>query len=377
MNITDTHNKLLADQRHHATAEARPHHGANRGTHHAGQERSHVGNIQGLDKLFLDKLRPQQASSFLAQHINRGLRENFQLEQPQHRGFANQSEEPRTAINQIIQTASQALRKLIPEHGVESAAQKVRDNIDQNYNEATDIFGVFGNLAKETRQRLQEARELLDKAYQQAPLNGDARETEELFVNSRQYTSQTNTSLSIETTDGDRITIDLSHSLERSSKQLTYDTNGKSLSYRENQKNESYQLNIHVEGNLDEDEKKAVGQLIKQLNEAGEQHDKGNSQDALKLAGELAFDSNIIKSFDYEKSTGSSLENTSYIQQQTATPLSVEEAPVSNIIQEFSFLPFKDMRKAVQAFLDKLAEFRVSLDETLSKPPSTPVTEEA
>ena len=57
--------------------------------------------------------------------------------------------------------------------------------------------------------------------------------------------------------------------------------------------------------------------------------------------------------------------------------LLLEETPVSNIIEEYSFLPFKDMRKAVNALLDKLAEFRASLDETLSKPPTTPVTEEA
>lgn len=370
MNITDIHNRLDTDIRQHTPAGTRP-------AQTTGDDSSRSNNLNNVDRLFLNNLKPQQATDFLAQHINRGLREGFQLNQPTPHGFVDESGNPRAAINQIIQTANQALRKLIPDHGVESAAQQVRGNVDQGYSEAIDIFSVFGNIAKETRERLAEARDMLDKAYQQAPLNGNVAETEALFIDSSRHSSQSSTSLSIETADGDIVTIDLSHSLEQSSSQFSYETAGKSLNYRESEKNESIEINIHVKGNLDEDEKKAIGQLVKQLNQVGNQHDNGQQQDALQLAGNLSYDSSIIKSFDYAHSVEDSSENASYTQQQTSTPLAVEEAPVSNIIETYSFLPFKDMRMAVNAILEKLAEFRASLDESRNESPATPVKEEA
>jgi hypothetical protein len=105
-------------------------------------------------------------------------------------------------------------------------------------------------------------------------------------------------SLRLRTADGDAVTIKMSadHS---GSAQLTYgigrDGSGASLS---RQGSESSSLQFSVEGELDEDELRALNDLLTQVGTISEQFFQGDLGRAFELATELSFDRSEIASFD-------------------------------------------------------------------------------
>lgn len=325
-----------------------------------------------VDRLFLNNMRPQQATDFLAQHINRRLGKQFAIQPLQTPAFVQNYDNTAATANRILQMANHAFHKISGEQGISAAASKVRNQIDQGYNEAMQNFSVFGKLAPETQDSLSAVRELLDNAYQHAPLNGDVEQTQNLFAQAHSVSSSLNSSLSIETAEGDVITIELSHSLSQTTSTIRGDNGRHQLNIAQRENSENFELNINVEGNLNEEEKAAVAQLVQQLSQVEQQQNLGHEQAAQQQADSLVYDRSIISAFNFSQQEVTTEKTVELTSNQPARLTSESTTPAeTNILQEiedkYQQLPVKNLHQTVIAIMKRLQEFRELLDNSVSK----------
>ncbi len=107
-------------------------------------------------------------------------------------------------------------------------------------------------------------------------------------------------SLSIQTADGDKIT--LSFQREQGSSATAYATrgSGNSSSGASFIEYQSSSLSFSVEGNLDDGEKKAIASLVKDVEHLANRFFDGNVQAAFKQASRLGFDNQQLASFSLD-----------------------------------------------------------------------------
>lgn len=164
--------------------------------------------------------------------------------------------------------------------GIEKARNLINEGLDKTENELDDAAQARSNIP-------------------------NSRASHAIDANFSNYLSQANSSdLSITTADGDIVNISFSAFKEsQSSRHLSYfsqqDTNG--ISYQKNSASSSgMNFSFSVEGELDEDELKAIHSLIEDISKIENDFFSGDIDKVFNKAVELGYDEEQLSSFNLE-----------------------------------------------------------------------------
>lgn len=195
-----------------------------------------------------------------------------------------------------------------------SMMEQARKGIDEGFAQARTEIGEMGEVNDETD-------EGIDKSYQliQAGLSRfedrllKPEDLGQLSVSSAElnYSLTKSSSLSIQTNDGDTVTIDFAQALsyQKSQQNASYSTtdeNGQSTQVNYSQSSESrFQavgFSFSVEGELDDDEKAAIGALVKDVSKLADEFFNGDLDKAFEQATQLGFDESELSGFSLQMS---------------------------------------------------------------------------
>ena len=277
---------------------------------------------------------------------------------------------------------------------LESMFDQARSGVAQGIDEAKTQLSDLNLLDEDLEQGIENSRSLIndgiDKLYQNTFSNDEqdiaaTKSNNELFsaeqlglssiaqsYSKDQYHSQSLSSdLTIETADGDLVTISFSHIQEHMASQresYAADQSGQRYSYASS--SSSYQelnFSFSIEGSLDEDEQKAIGDLIKDISKLQKEFFDGDVNKAFEQALKLGFDSKELNGFslDLEKTTTSIVSQT-YQEVAQSTPgandLARYTRPLFDFAEQFKQLEqqsnalFGDQFDHLQQLMDKVFE---------------------
>ncbi|MFT4927888.1 MAG: hypothetical protein ACI8WB_004002 [Phenylobacterium sp.] len=191
---------------------------------------------------------------------------------------------------------------------------KAREGIDEGFAQARKELGEMGEM----NDGLSEG---IDKSYQQIQ-DGLGRVDDRLFkpqdlselsVSSAElnYSLSKSSSITIKTNDGDTVNIDFAEvlSYQNSQKNAAYsgfDDNGNAIdmSYSESSESRFHAtgFSFSVEGELDDDEKAAIGALVQDVSKLAEEFFNGDLDKAFKQATQLGYDQSELSGFSLEMS---------------------------------------------------------------------------
>ncbi len=181
------------------------------------------------------------------------------------------------------------------EEKLQDMLMQARKGVEQGFNDAREILtglGVFeGKIKDNANQTLDLIQQGLDRMEGKAPADS---ESLAIAASSHQERSL---SLEIRTQDGDLITLSM-ESMRSSSQSASLERNtdgGRFTSSHQTQARDSIQFS--VQGNLDEDEKQALNDLIKKVDHFSDKFFDGNISNILQHASKLGFDEGEIAGF--------------------------------------------------------------------------------
>jgi hypothetical protein len=178
-------------------------------------------------------------------------------------------------------------------------------------------------------------------------------------LDSESYTSNSkNSDLSITTTDGDIISISFSELQQYASKEsYQYEEGSKGVAENYSMSSSEYHevnFSYSVDGELDEEEKKAIEALIKDVNSLQKDFFRGNVDQAFEKALELGFDNEQISNFSMDLQQT----QTSYVSQ-SYTEVAEYDVKVLSSTN-------KELRPLID-FLEQFKQLQEKADSLLSK----------
>ncbi len=197
----------------------------------------------------------------------------------------------------------------LPETQRDEVLQQARAGVEQGFAEARGILDELGVLGGEIAANVDRTYGLIQAGLERLAAPSDpppaVQSAAVASLQSLSYETSQTTRIQIETRDGDRVTIDVSRlaGVSRSSIALEgaslSETGAQSLSLRATQESRytSASLAYSVQGELDADEEKAIGQLIKRIDHLSDRFYAGNVQAAFKQAVNLNYDRDELAGF--------------------------------------------------------------------------------
>ncbi len=229
---------------------------------------------------------------------------------------------PTAIADRIIGFVAQGLgnyRNARPEADDSGYFSQVRQGIEQGFSDARDILRSLGLFQKqvvdeidETYSLINEGLDRLQQAVQQS--------TNQNITSSAQYQgvavkSSRTTEISIQTKEGDSVTISLNQSFESGRSGYQFETGGIRISEFEKHRSYNSILNISVDGNLNDKELKEVNHLLKKINKVANRFFHGNVKGAFRHALKLGLDTSQISSFSVDLTTEKSIQAVTAYQQ--------------------------------------------------------------
>lgn len=266
---------------------------------------------------------------------------------------------PEAVANRILNFIGGAAEQRRSEEGDEAAADMLkaaRSGIERGFAEAKDVLENLGVFQDQVKTNAEQTHSLLNNGMD----DFDTRLAEGLsllpepstsqvqFAHSTEsYAERQSTELKIKTRDGDIVTINIEKSQDYSSSQSAYQDGSNQISSSEQNFSQSKGLRYTVEGNLDEDELKAIDDLVGEVKELSDNFFNGDSQAALHHAMDIGFDNSEIASFAV---------NMSHSQTTTATQTYAEVRDMNNT--QSSFLPEKQLTNLLAPLADIMKDMR-------------------
>jgi len=376
--------------------------------HHHGQkhfDNNDLANIsKKLNSLTQDQVSTHHNSSVAMKSVFRALSSSFasfnqqSLDAPKG-DFENKTEEeqPNFDFNKVSQNVLDFVSSRIKNEKSKGASDEkiatlftqARQGIEQGFADAQEELTDINKLDDEVAAGISQSRQLIDQGINELEkqLRPDAVSDQENTVlntapsilnndssvpqistavdyQKNQASSLENTSdLSITTADGDVVTISFSDYAQNSSSQgFNYSNSPDSsqASYFESQS--SYRetnFTFSVEGNLDEGEKQAIGDLIKGISKIEKSFFDGNIDKAFKQALKLGYDSREISGFQLDLSQT----KTAMVSQTYAEVAKLNDDPNADAIAQ-AMKPVKDFFAQYQ----QLGDLSKSLFEQQDQP---------
>lgn len=272
------------------------------------RSQSNVLSFSVLNKVVSDKLANLDPNGEAAQAAQKSNESLFDFEQ-----VAN------NVLSFVEKAVMKAKGKGADDDHLAGMLDKARQGIDEGFGQAREELASMG-------QDTDEVNEGIDKSYE-AIQQGLARFEEKLFgpqdvgqtgqinalgqmsASEVNYSLSKSSSISIQTNDGDTVTIDFAEALayQRSEMNAAYaaqndDGSTTAVGYSETSESMFHAVgfSFSVEGELDEDEKAAIGELVQDVSELADEFFNGDLDKAFEQATQLGFDESELSGFSLQ-----------------------------------------------------------------------------
>ncbi|MEO5342491.1 MAG: DUF5610 domain-containing protein [Gammaproteobacteria bacterium SHHR-1] len=207
-------------------------------------------------------------------------------------------------LNFIDLSIKQAEAKGADADELERMREQARAGVEAGYKKAYDMLEGLGMMQGKVKEDVEKTYELLqqglDRMDRGEPLLAGEAEKANTGLEVNAQAESRSLTLEIQTAEGDKISIDLQRSSSNAS--LAYqaeDDNGRfSLNMQQRQSEFSFQY--RVEGNLNQEEERAIKDLLKDVDKLADDFFAGNTPDLLKTGLKNGFDSDQLGSFNLQ-----------------------------------------------------------------------------
>ena len=199
---------------------------------------------------------------------------------------------------------------------------KARAGIDDGFGQARAELASLGQNTDEVNEGIDKSYEAITKGLEQFENKLFGRQTVgevtpgdeasalgALSASEINYSLSKSSSISIQTNDGDMVTIDFAEALayQRSEMNAAYvsqneDGSTSAVGYSETSESRYHAVgfSFSVEGELDEDEKAAIGELVQNVSELADEFFNGDLDKAFEQATQLGFDESELSGFSLQ-----------------------------------------------------------------------------
>lgn len=248
----------------------------------------------------LAKLDPNGQTAFMMQKSNESL---FDFEE---------------VANNVLSFVEKAVMKAKGEGAndgkLTEMLDQARKGIDEGFSQARQELADMGHEEnEEINTGIDKSYDLIQEGLERfetslfGPKNpDDPQDVQALgYMSAVNYSLHKSSSLAIKTNDGDTVTIDFAEALAYQRQEVggvaqdNSDGKGTMLGFTEVQESRYHAtgFSFSIEGELDEEEKAAIGELVKNVSELADEFFNGDLDKAFEQATQLGFDENELSGF--------------------------------------------------------------------------------
>ncbi len=256
------------------------------------------------DEVSIGTLTPDKIQALLNREIADKLKKYFDGEGIELKGLKAEDFTPEKVSDRILGFVSGRILSEDDSDEQKEMMAQARKGIEQGFAEAREILESLSVLNGKVKEDIDTTYELIQKGLQhlENEVNGipneeDSAEQDESAVaikaasSEHAFSRNESTKVEITTNDGDKILIELFKNQNAQSQQhYGQDENGSSFS-QSRSISASAGISYEVHGELDEDEQKAIDDLLKDVAKVSDHFFSGNTQQAFKKAMDMSFDS--------------------------------------------------------------------------------------
>ncbi len=310
----------------------------------------------------LDSTRPENTSRILNNAIIDSLRTRLAEQGIEFNSQATADDyTPEKVATRILDFVSAGLVNAGNDEQRAERLQQAREGIEKGLSEARDILDSLGVLSGEIKDNVNRTEDLLQKGLNQlaqgllvdlSAVGDEGENTGAVVSGSAAFLVENQSSrystLEIETREGDLISISISNSSSSSALQFQSTNADGTVQGNVYNSSSSFSASYTVKGNLNEQEKAAISNLIGRIDKVTDTFFDGNVQAAFKQAASLEISSDQLASFALN------------MEQNSTTTVAAYQQTASNGITEDSATPpanLLDIGKFGQSVLDILNNF--------------------
>jgi len=256
------------------------------------------------DEVSIGTLTPDKTQALLNREIADKLKKYFDDEGIELKGLKADDFTPEKVSDRILGFVSGRILSEDDSDEQKEMMAQARKGIEQGFAEAREILESLSVLNGKVKEDIDTTYDLIQKGLQRLEneVNGipdeeDSAKQDESAVAIKEASSEhafsrnESTKVAITTNDGDKILIELFKNQNAQSQQYyTQDENGSSFN-QSRSISASAGISYEVQGELDEDEQKAIDDLLKDVAKVSDHFFSGNTQQAFKKAMDMSFDS--------------------------------------------------------------------------------------
>lgn len=290
---------------------------------------------KAADEVSIGILTPDKTQALLNREIADKLQQRFKDEGIELKGLNAEDFTPEKVSERILGFVSGHILGAGDNEKQNELMAQAREGIEQGFAEAKDILASLDVLNGKVKDDIDTTYDLIQQGLQRLDqqINGTLSEEEESNDNELKaadvqqaslqssYSRNENTQVEITTRDGDKILIDLFKEQSAQSVQRYSQTEQGSVYSQSRTLSASTGINYQVQGELDEDEQKAIDELLKDVAKVSDQFFSGNVQQAFKKAMEMDFDTQELARFslnlNYQESRQTAISTYSNYQSQS------------------------------------------------------------
>ncbi|MEE1675243.1 DUF5610 domain-containing protein [Agarivorans aestuarii] len=210
------------------------------------------------------------------------------LPKPQQVSVFDAEEVARNVLNFVASSLHSAKQSGMPEDELAEMMAQARKGVDIGFEGAREELSDAGILNEELEKGIDKSYDLIQEGLEKIEEGDYEIQSAPLYSQQAMSNSQT-ASMELETAEGDKVTISYGSQLAAS-----YSESGSSIqaSFASQQ-----QFSFSVEGDLNDDELAAIADLIKQVDEVGQQFFSGDLDKAFDQALNIGFDEQQLVGF--------------------------------------------------------------------------------
>lgn len=247
---------------------------------------------------------------------------------------------------------------------------QVKQGVEEGFAQARDALDQLGLLSEAQNASLDDAYATIQDGLAKLESNnlGPVNTTE---VRTQGIAAQISQSAEIEivTKEGDVVKISMASAAEMSRSMANVKQNGNEATAFESSFASTSDFNISIEGDLNEDEKKSLTDLLRQLDKVGNAFFGDNIQAAFKQAQKIGLDTEQLAGFSMDLSMEKSVQAISTYQQTAAPEQNLATDKIKDLGNFFNraradlqpsqsaLKPFADSKAAFNSLFDAVGQF--------------------
>jgi len=215
--------------------------------------------------------------------------------------------------------------------------QQILKGVERGFNDAKEALQALGKLDENVLAEISKTIELVkqkltsENSSNEAEMRvGSIEKLQAMFVSVEESQS---TSIQVRTQEGDVITINISRASSASLGFASYDSANLQYSAIEKQSASQVSLSYVVEGDINEEEKIAIENLLKGIDKVSDKFFDGKVEQAFNKAVDLGFDTSQIAAFSFDLSNTSVVKAASVYQQ-----VALETQPDAGVADAVGFV---------------------------------------